>query len=201
MAHLLQHLLRQPAGQRQSAQQRFVLRGQIRKLPRAAGRLPTTTAQFGLGPNAKPVFCGPAIVAQPRRRFTLRAGRLIPRHIGWHQFHVTPQLGQDSHLPTLPTLLFGCRRQIPHVRHDQRRTPIPLLLAMVQAGNQQPALGKVGRRHPTDERHQLNSDSITVQPEAEGVLFKADETSALSHLEGSSTQGRACGRVLPGGFF
>jgi hypothetical protein len=52
-SHLLQHLLRQPTGQRQPTQQRLVRRGWICKLTRAACGFPTTTAQFGFRSDAK----------------------------------------------------------------------------------------------------------------------------------------------------
>ncbi len=88
--------------------------------PIAAGRCPTAAAEFRFGPDAKPVSPSPTIVAQPRQRFARRAGRRIPRHIGRHQFPVTPEHGQHRHAPPLPAWLFGGGPQIPQVGHDQR---------------------------------------------------------------------------------
>ena len=72
---------------------------------------------------------------------------------------------------------------------------------MVPAGNQQPALRNIGRRHPTDERHQWHAGRVMVPPQAQRVFLVTDEAAAWSGLERASAQCRVrCGK-LAGAFF
>ena len=147
------------------------------------------------------MFPSPAIVTQPRQRFSLRTGGLIPRHVRSHQFHIAAQSGHDGHLPALTAPALGLGRQIPHVGHDQRRAPIPLPLAIVQTGRQQPAFGHMGRSDPADQRNQRHADRVILQPQAQGVLLVTDKAPALTGLERATAQRGASRRVLAGAFF
>lgn len=128
--HRLPYSLPHRTGQGQAPQQRLVLFRPIRKLARTARGFPALPAELRLRCGSKPVFPSRAILAQPRQRFSLRAGGLIPSHIRRHQFHVAAELGQDGHLPTFTALSLGRGRQVAHVGHDQRRAPIPWPLAL-----------------------------------------------------------------------
>jgi hypothetical protein len=117
------------------------------------------------------------------------------------QLHVRTQMRDHRHTPSLPAPAFAFGRQIAHVGDDLTRPPRPALIAVTHAGHQQSAFGNVGRRHPTDQWHQQDRVPVGTPPQAEAVLFVANEPAALAGLERAPTQGRVRRGVSAGVFF
>jgi hypothetical protein len=199
------NLLQQSPGsqrvERQQSQQRFVICRCAGELARATASLPTDCTEFrrGLGPKPMPIFGH--LVAEPLQRLALRTGCLGFAHEGRNQFHVRAQMRHDGHAPAFPAQPFAFRSQIAHVGHDLARPPQPAPVAVMQTGNEQTALGNIGWRHPTDQRHQQDCGSILAPPQPKAVLFVADEPAALPSLERASAQRGTGGSVSAGVFF
>ena len=141
------------------------------------------------------------VIAQPLQPFSLGAGGFLFTQKRRDQFHVRTQMRNHRDAPLLPASPFAFGRQIAHVRHDLTRPPRPALITVMQAGHQQPTLGNIGGRYPTDQRHEQDCVLVRTPPQAEAVLLVADKPAALTGLERAPTKGRMDGGVSAGVFF
>ena len=143
----------------------------------------------------------PHLVAEPLQRLALLHRSPPLAHKGRDQFHVRTQMRHDGHAPAFPAPAFAFGRQVAHVGHDLARPPRPALVAIMETGHEQPTLGNIGRRNPTDQGHEQDRRRILAPPQAEAVLFVADEPTALAGLERAPAQSRVLGSVSAGVFF
>lgn len=199
--NLLQQTLSRQRAERQQSQQGFMSGGRVGELPRAGAGLPAPDAQFCLWQWSKPMEIIPHLVAEPLQGLTVGASGFSLAHEGRGQLHVRAQMGDDGHMPALPTSAFALRRQIAHVRDYVTRPPRPALITILETGHQQAAFGNIGWRDPTDQRHQQDRRRVLTPPQAEAVLLVTDEPAALASLERASAQRRVLGGVGAGVFF
>ncbi len=198
--HALQQLLRWLTGQRQQAKQRLMLVRSESKFARTLGSFPAARAEGRTCGDTKPVPIFSRRVPQPLQPLALATLDRIPHHVRWHQLHIAAEFGQHGHLPLLPTIGFGLRRQVAHVGHDDLGPPRPALRAITQTRHQQAAFGHIGWSHPTDQRYQQDAGGVRTPPQSQGVLLVTDKPTALPGFERAATQRRlSCGIGL--GFF
>src|ERR1700683_3517361 len=198
---LCQQFLRRQTGQRQQTEQSFVLTGCKRKLAWTGGGFPamrTTVGRFG---HAKPLQVLLRSVLQPTQGLTLVALGLVPRHVGRNQPHVRTQSGQHGNIPTSSTKRFEFGGHIAHIRHDDFGPPLPSALTVMQAGRQQSALEKVGRRDPTHQGHQQNRRLMLAPPQSQCVFFVTHIPATLAGLERALSHAGAMGGISFGLFF
>jgi hypothetical protein len=171
------------------------------ELTRTLGRLPAPLAErVGVG-DAKPMELVSLFVAQPLQPLALPAHRVLAAFKRGNQKHVLLQARHHRDAPGFAKLPFGARLNVAHIRHDDVRVPVPAALAVNHTGLEKAAFAMIGRRNPSDQRHQQDSPPILPQPEPERVLLITDKETALSAFERSSSQRGSQRRVLSGCFF
>ncbi len=199
--HLLQQSLTGSGVHRYQAQERFVSRGRISKLPRALTGLPTSRAQQRRALHSKPMLLGVRLIAQPLQELSLGTNRLGRRFKWSHQFHVLLKPRNHGYVPTFAQTLFADCVDVAHVSHDNIGPPLPAPPAVLHAGNEQATFCPIGRSRPTDQWHQQDPPFITLNPQPERVLLVTQEETALARLERARTNGRVLSRIAPGALF
>ena len=200
-ADLLQQSLGSLRAEWQESEQGFVRGRCLGKLARTVAGLPATRTQFHRRRDTKPMQVITRFIAEPIQSLSLRAGRLGFAHKGRDQFHVRAQVRHDGHAPAFPTHPFALGRQIAHVGDHLPGPPRPAPVAVMETGHEQPAFGNIGRRDPTDQRHQQYRWRIFPPPQTKAVLLVTDKPAALTGFEGASAQRSAAGGVSGGVFF